>query len=214
MTSETDDPQVARSTSPFVRSDVIGGAAVVFVAVLVWFGAIGLDLGAIASFRAGALPKALSVILSIAGGLLLLRGFTRDDDEDLDEVALAIRPMLMVTLAMLSFGLFIRGGHFWFLSTPQLGLAVVAPVNVFLAGCATSKVRVREVLVLAFALTAVVLVVFPDLLGVSIPVFPTFAQNVIPPSLGTDAAIRILVAIYGGISVALYLVFFKLRGAA
>lgn len=193
----------------YARTDVIGGAAMVFIAALIWYGAIGLDVGTIANFGSGATPKALAIVLFVAGGAVFLQGL-KQRNEEAERFELALRPAAVVTLAILLFGLFVRGENFGLVSTPQLGLMVVGPLTVFIAGCATREARAGELLVLAFGLTAATLVVFPDLLGVSIPAFPKFVEKAIPAAFGYDTAIRVLYCAYGALAAVLYAAFFGL----
>jgi hypothetical protein len=183
----------------------------VFVASLVSFGAIGLDIGSITNFGSGAMPYALSIVLFVAGIALLLRGLTQRTDEA-EPFEFALRPTATVAISIVLFGLFVRGGQFGPLSTPQLGLAVVGPFTVFIAGCASPETRTKELLVLAFGLTAAMLAIFADLLGVTIPIFPRFIQDAIPPAFGADAALRALYSAYGALAAILYVVFFGTSG--
>ncbi len=106
------------------------------------------------------------------------------------------------------FGLFIRGGNFGFVTMPQLGLVVVGPLTVFIAGCATPDLHVKSLLVLAFGLTAAMLVVFVDVLGVTIPVLPKIIQDPFTLSFGIDTVVRAAYAACGAVAAALYVVFF------
>jgi hypothetical protein len=189
------------------RIDVIGGAVVILIAVLVWCGAIELDLGTITDFGAGAVPDALAVILFVSGVIVLVRGIAKPAEEA-DRFSCAVGPSAIVVIAVVLFGLFIRGGDFGVVSTPQLGLMIVGPLTVVIAGYATPDRRMAELLAVGFGLTAAVLVVFCDVLEVAIPVFPAFMRDVIASSLGLDAAKRILYAAYGGLCGALYISFF------
>lgn len=189
------------------RIDVIGGALIVFLAGLVWFGAIQLNTGSLVSIGPGALPKGLAVILLAAGALILFQGLTQTDDRA-ERFFIAVKPAAIVLAAIALFGLFIRGGNFGPVTTPQLGLMVVGPLTVFIAGCATPDLHVKSLLVLAFALTAAMLLVFMDLLGVTIPVFPKFIQEPFTFAFGIDTVIRVSYAAYGALAAALYVVFF------
>lgn len=211
MMPETTELKPTRLVPRYARVDVIGGATMIFIAALVWFGAIGLDIGTIINFGSGAMPRGLSALLFVAGIVLLIQGLTQGAHEA-ETLEFAARPTAIVTLAVVLFGLFVRGGQFGFISTPQLGLAVVGPITVFIAGCASPEARVGQLLVLAFGLTAATLVLFPDLLRVPIPVFPGFVQSAIPPAFGADAALRVLYCAYGLIAATLYLAFFRMRG--
>jgi putative tricarboxylic transport membrane protein len=209
MTSEPAAPQRAGAVPRYARIDVIGGAVMVFIAGLVWDGAIGLSVGKIIDFGPGAMPRALAAILFVAGAAVLLHGLFQRAEEA-EAITVAVRPPAMLAMAIILFALFIRGGDFWFLSTPRLGLMVVGPVTVFIAGFATPEANPRELVVMAFGLTAAALLVFVDLLGVPIPVFPGIVEKAIPPSFGVDAAVRVVYAVYGLLTAGLFVTFFGL----
>lgn len=193
------------------RIDVIGGALIVLMAGLIWFGAIELNTGSLASIGPGALPKGLAVVLLAAGSLILFQGLTQSHDKA-ERFFVAVRPTMIVVAAISIFGLFIRGGDFGLVSTPQLGLMIVGPLTVFIAGCATPDLHVKSLLVLAFGLTAAMLVVFVDLLGVTIPVFPKMVQDPLTISFGIDTVVRAAYAAYAALAAALYVIFFTLAG--
>lgn len=193
------------------RIDVIGGALIVLMAGLIWFGAIELNTGSLVSIGPGALPKGLAVVLLAAGSLILFQGLTQSDDKA-ERFFVAVRPTMIVVVAISIFGLFIRGGDFGLVTTPQLGLMIVGPLTVFIAGCATPDLHVKSLLVLAFGLTAAMLVVFVDLLGVTIPVFPKFIQDPFTISFGIDTVVRAAYAAYAALAAALYVIFFTFAG--
>lgn len=205
--SETRDTPRSGAVPRHVRIDVIGGAIVVFIAGLIWYGAIELNVGQLTRLESGAIPKAMSILLFLAGCGVMAKGLLRGDDEA-ERVHLALGPAAIVCVAMLVFALFIRGVNFGILSTPQLGLTVVGPLTVFIAGCATPNVRPGELLVTAFGLTAALLLIFADLLGVGVPVFPKFLDAAIPSSLGSDAAARLAYGCYGALAAVLYFAMF------
>lgn len=189
------------------RVDVIGGAMMVFLAVLIWFGAIELDAGTLVRIGSGALPKGLAVILFAVGLVILVRGLLQGDDEA-ERFFIAVRPAAIVLGAIVLFGLFIRGGQFGFFSTPQLGLMVVGPLTVFIAGCATPEMDAKPLIVLSFGLTAAMLLVFMDLLSVTMPIFPRFIQDPLTLSLGIDTVVRLAYGVYAVLAAALYVLFF------
>lgn len=207
MTYEPIRPRRSGNVPHYARIDVIGGAAIVFIAGLIWFGAIGLDVGTVSAFGSGAIPKVLSVALLAAGGTVLLQGLTQQD-ADAERFEMAIRPTAVVVIAIVLFALFIRGGRFGIVTTPQLGLMVVGPLTVFISGCATPQPDMKSLLVLSIGLTAAMLVVFVDLLNVSIPIFPKFIQDPIVLSFGADAALRFAYCAYGVLTAILYFAFF------
>jgi hypothetical protein len=209
MTSEPDMPERPGDVPRYARTDVIGGAVMVFIAGLVWYGSIGLSVGKVINFGPGAMPKALALILFVAGGAVLLNGLLQRA-RGADVVSVALRPPLILGLAIILFALFIRGGDFGLVTTPRLGLTVVGPLTVLIAGLATPEANPRELVVLAFSLTAAALLVFYDLLGVPIPVFPDIVEDAIPPWFGVDAAVRVAYAIYGALAAILFVTFFGL----
>ncbi|MEJ8573998.1 tripartite tricarboxylate transporter TctB family protein [Microbaculum marinum] len=207
MELEPTGPHGSRTVPRYARVDVIGGAVMVFIAGLIWYGAIGLAVGNITNFGPGAMPRVLAGILLLAGGAVLVHGLFQRPGEA-EPLTLALRPPLILTIAIFLFALFIRGGDFWFLTTPRFGIMVVGPSTVLIAGLATPEANLKELLVLAFGLTAAALLVFSDLLGVPIPVFPRGLENMIPPSFGLDAAVRVLYLVYGSVAAAFYVIFF------
>lgn len=201
MSEMTDTPRPG-AVPRYFRIDVIGGVIVIFIAGLIWYGAIELNVGQLTRLDSGALPKALSILLFAAGCGVLAKGWMHCDEEA-ERRKVVLRPVAVVVVAMLIFGLFIRGGNFGIISTPQLGLTVVGPLTVFIAGCATANIRPGELLVTAFGLTAVLLLIFCDLLSVAIPVFPRFLE-VIAVAFGPENATRLAYGIYGALAGALY----------
>lgn len=193
----------------FARVDVIGGALMIFLAALIWFGATALDGGTLVRIGSGALPRALAVILLVAGSVVLVQGLLQGN-EQAERVYVAVRPAAIVLAAIAVFGLFIRGGDFGLISTPQLGLMIVGPLTVFIAGSATPEMDLKSLIVLSFVLTAAMLLIFMDLLSVTIPVFPKFIQDPLTFSLGIDLLVRIAYVAYAAIAAALYVAFYGL----
>lgn len=208
MSAEPANHKPAMTVPLHVRVDVIGGALMVALAALVWFGTVGLKVGPMINFGPGAMPRVLACILFIGGGAILLRGVLARDDES-EWISVAVRPPLILGIAIILFALFIRGGEFWLLTTPRVGLMIMGPFTVFVAGFATPEADWRELLVLAFALTAAVLLVFVDLLGVPIPVFPAIVQSAIPSSFGVEAGVRVVYLLQAAVAAAFYTFFFR-----
>lgn len=203
MTADVADQTRATPVPRHARIDVIGGALMIGLAGLVRFGAIGLEAGTITNLGPGALPGMLALALGIAGAALLWRGLTQPAGTA-EGFGFALRPVAIVVLAMVLFWLFIRGGQFGPVSTPQLGLAVVGPLVVFIAGCASPQPRWKDLVVLATGLTALLLLVFVDLLGVGIPVLPAIVQDAM--------AVRVVYGFYAALTAALYVGLFRLPG--
>lgn len=209
MTTQPIGERQAAAVPRHLRIDVIGGALIVLLAIAVWLGATELDAGALSRIGTGALPKGLAVILFVAGVVILLKGLVQSN-ETAERFYVSVRPMAIVIAAIMVFGLFIRGGDFGLFSTPQLGLMVVGPLTVFIAGSATPDMNARQLVVLSFGLTAAMLLVFMDLLSVTIPVFPKFIQEPLTLSIGIDLLVRLAYLAYGVLAAMLYVIFFGL----
>jgi len=199
--------QRPRPVPRFARVDVIGGLLLMTIALLVWFGAIELEFGTITDIRSGTLPTILSIALAIVGLGVVLQGLFQPPGSS-ERLELTIRPTALIILSIGVFGLFIRGGNFGLLSTPQLGLLVVGPLTVFIAGCAADRVRVRSLVVLAFGLTSALLLIFVDVLAVNIPVYPKAIADVLNTSLGEYFALRAGYVVYAMIALGLYLILY------
>ena len=209
MTTQPIGERQAAAVPRHLRIDVIGGALIVLLAIAVWLGATELDAGALSRIGTGALPKGLAVFLFVAGVVILLKGLVQSN-EAAERFYVSVRPMAIVIAAIMVFGLFIRGGDFGLFSTPQLGLIVVGPLTVFIAGSATPDMNARQLVVLSFGLTAAMLLVFMDLLSVTIPVFPKFIQEPLTLSIGIDLLVRLAYLAYGVLAAMLYVIFFGL----
>lgn len=207
MTVQSTEGRRTAAVPLYARIDVIGGAAIILLAIAIWLGATELDAGALSRIGSGALPKGLAVILFVAGLAILLKGLLQSN-EAAECFYVAVRPTAIVVASIVLFGVFIRGADFGFLSTPQLGLMVVGPITVFVAGNATPEMNVRQLIVLSFGLTAAMLLVFMDLLSVTIPVLPRFIQDPLTLSMGIDTLVRVGYAAYGVLAAVLYVIFF------
>lgn len=207
MPSEPNASRTAPVMPRYASVDVIGGAAMISVAALIWYGAIGLRGGTLVNFGPGAMPKVLAGMLFLAGAAVLVRGL-RQPAAQAEPLRLALRPPILLGIAIVLFALFIKGGDVMFLTTPRLGLMVVGPLATVVAGLATPEANPRELLVLGFAMTVAVIAEFYDLLGAPLPIFAAVLEREIPPSFGIDAAVRTLYLAYAALAGALYLVFF------
>lgn len=207
MTTQPVEERHTAAVPLYARVDVIGGAIIVLLAIAIWWGATDLDAGALRRIGSGALPKGLAVILFVAGLAILLKGLLQSN-EAAERFYVAIKPTAIVVVSIVLFGVFIRGADFGLFATPQLGLMVVGPITVFVAGSATPEMNVRQLIVLSFGLTAAMLVVFMDLLSVAIPVFPKFIQDPLTLSIGIDTLVRVAYLAYGVLAAVLYVIFF------
>ena len=119
-------------------------------------------------------------------------GVTGQDDSP------KLRPLLrenkvtlypMVVLGILCFAVAIRG-ELLGMRVPQLGLIGAGPLAMFIGGFASNEVRWRDLLILALALTSACMILFGDLLNLSIPLFPQPLADALPDSWSQRTTLR------------------------
>ena len=142
-----------------------------------WIGIIYIAVGSVAVYlcqdldmgRAGKMgpayfPTLLSVLLIGIGVISLVRSFVKVGAL---VGTFAIRGMALVTLAIVLFGVLVRGA----------GLAVALPVLVLVSSSASVKFRWKSTILMAVGVTAFCVLVFLKGLGVPLPVLgPWFGQ--------------------------------------
>lgn len=179
----------------YLRIDVLAGALVTLLAILVWTQAQGLPIGELRYFGPGFLPRILALVL-LAGGVVLLASGISQPHSRAVALVLALRGPLAVGLGILAFAATIKGMDFGIFSVPQLGLLVAGPLAVLLAGMGSVEGNPRELLVLGIALSALLVVVFVDLLSMQVPVFPAFLVDRLPLEWGPDWPRRVTALFY------------------
>lgn len=137
--------------------DVVAGLFLLAVAgVALWFSA-GLSPGTLRAMGPGMLPRAIAVLIAIAGvamivGALLVPGSRLE--------AWSLRGPVFVLGAIVVFAMTIR----------TLGLVVAGPLAVFIGAFASPDARLKETAIFAVLLTAVCIFLFKYLLRLPIPV--------------------------------------------
>ena len=168
-----------------LRLDVLAGLVVGVIALAILIESAGLAIGEIRNFGPGFLPRVLGSILAAGALILIARGLAQPEDQA-ERVRLALRGPGMVALGILFFALFIRGWHLGPVPTPRLGVLIVGPVTIVLAGLGSREGEVRELVVLGFGLTGAATLLFADLLNMQLPIFPGFVDEAITTTFGTD----------------------------
>ncbi len=142
-----------------VRSpqDLVAGASLLAVSAFALWAVRDLPAGRLAAVGPGLLPRAIAVLLGLAGLAVSVASFRREGE------ALGRWPWrgpLFVSLGVVGFALTIRAP----------GLAVAGPLVVLVAGAASPETRPRELVVFALAVTAFCVVLFRYLLHLPIPI--------------------------------------------
>ncbi len=194
-----------------LRINVLSGLVLIAIAVVAWVQVEPLDVGTLRYFGPGMLPRALSMVLFVAGLIILIGGiFQREGAAEYFRAS--IRGPVMIMAALMVFAATIRGVETGSLSIPQLGLVVAGPLAVLIAGYASPEANFRDLAALAFGLTAGCAAVFNDILGLAIPILPAGIETPLSEWIGWDMAPRAAYALYGLVA-ALILVFLPGTGS-
>lgn len=143
-----------RARSP---QDVAAGLFLVAVAAFALWQSTDLPLGTLRAMGPGMLPRALAVLVGVAGIVLAISAFL-EDGEALTRWHL--RGPLFILGAVVVFALTIR----------TLGLAFAGPLAMIIGSMATPEMRWKETVIFAAAMTAFCILLFKVALGLPIPV--------------------------------------------
>ena len=133
------------------------GLVLIAVCFFVLWAVEGLRQGTLTAMGPGMFPRALAVLLGIAGAILIVLSFWLDG-EPLERWS--FRGPILVTVGILLFALTIR----------PFGLAVASMLALMVSGFATPDARLREVALFSALLTLACIVLFRYLLKMSISV--------------------------------------------
>jgi putative tricarboxylic transport membrane protein len=142
-----------------LRQDFVGGLVIVGIAAFAFWQAAGLPVGTLGGMGPGMLPKALSVLLAVLGGVLAFES-TRGRGSSIDRRS--IRGPLFILGAVVAFGAAVR----------PLGLVVAGPIAIVIAGLASREVRWGETMLFGALMTAFCVGFFKFALGLPIPLAP------------------------------------------
>jgi hypothetical protein len=189
--------------SGFIRgpqSFVSGLVLVALAAFALWLTS-DLPQGTLRAMGPAMLPRWLAIGVGLCGLALVVIGIIRDG-HPLESFTL--RGPVVVAVAILCFGVTIRGFGLGAAQLPQLGLLVAGPLAIFVSGFATPEARFRELAILALALTAFCMILFGDLLNLPIPMYPQAFADLYPAGWSSDARLRTTAAILILLALAIY----------
>ncbi|HEV2557982.1 MAG TPA: tripartite tricarboxylate transporter TctB family protein [Microvirga sp.] len=203
MSSPPDRPEAPDRAGPIRgQQSLFGGLALVALAALAFYLTRDLTQGTLRAMGPAMLPRWLAVAVGLCGLALAAVGLTKHGDR-IERSGL--RGPVLVVLGILAFAVTIRPFSFAGINTPGLGLIVAGPLAIVIGGYATPEARLRDLLVLAFILTAVCMVLFGDLLNLPIPVFPQALTGLFPADWSQKAVLRATAAILAAVGVGLLL---------
>jgi len=145
-------PQVRRALK-----DVLAGGTFIVFGLGFAAGSLTYDLGTPVRMGPGYLPLILGLALTGLGVLVIAKGFIADEGEPIGGVDL--RAIILVSAALLFFGLTVRG----------LGVVGALFGASLLAALARSQTSPREALVIAVGLTVLSVVIFIVALQLRLP---------------------------------------------
>ncbi len=159
-----DDDAREGSPSPAERrlgigapQDLAAGASLVALALFALWAAGDLPGGRLGSPGPGLLPRAVAVLVGLAGAALTVSSFLRFGAP---LAGWKLRGPLFVTLGVVGFALTIRSP----------GLAVAGPLVALVSGAASPETRPRELAIFAVVITVLCVVLFRYVLHLPIPI--------------------------------------------
>jgi hypothetical protein len=126
----------------------------------------GLTIGTAAKMGPGYFPFVLGAFLTVLGAVVLLRSLFWAEGSHGWPV-LAIKPVAIVLMSVVLFSQILR----------PLGLLLSTAVLVVMASMASHEFRLKEALLNAGVLVAIILVVFVYFLEFQLPIWPAFAAG-------------------------------------
>jgi hypothetical protein len=142
--------------------DILAGAVFVAFGLAFAIGALTYDVGTPLRMGPGFMPLMVGGLLAALGLAIVVTGFVAGEGEPIG--AVDWRALLLITAALLFFGLTVRG----------LGVIGALFGATLLASLARAATSLREVLVISAGLTALSVLIFIVLLQLRVPLFGTW----------------------------------------
>jgi Tripartite tricarboxylate transporter TctB family len=152
--------------------DVVAGLLFAAIGLATVVVASAYPLGTMRSIGPGYFPIMIGVLLALLGAGIAFQGMSFSGPADPaagdraaraeDDEGIAIRPLIMITLAVVAFGVLVR----------PLGLAIATIALVALSSLAGPEFGVRRVLLLSAGLIALSWATFIYLLGLPMTLWP------------------------------------------
>jgi hypothetical protein len=190
--TETKGGAVKRVNAIRGPQNVAGGVALICLAALALWLLRDLDAGTLGAMGSALMPRALAVALGLFGLALAVSGFLRSG---LPIERTEPHGPVLVLVAIVFFAVTIRPFPIGPVTIPGLGLIISAPFAIVIAGFATPEARLRELVVLALGLTPFCMLLFGDLLNLSIPIFPASLIDSFPDGWSQKAVLRVAAAL-------------------
>jgi hypothetical protein len=180
----------------------VSGLVLIALALFAIWLTSDLPQGTLRAMGPAMLPRWLAIGVGLCGLALVVIALVKTGDR---LESFTLRGPVVVGIAILCFGMTIRGFSIGPVQIPQLGLLGAGPLAIFISGFATPEARLRELLILALALTAFCMLLFGDLLNLPIPMYPQAFADLYPAGWSSDGRLRATAGILIVLAVAIYL---------
>ncbi|WP_342359244.1 tripartite tricarboxylate transporter TctB family protein [Terrarubrum flagellatum] len=160
----------------FVKApqDLAAGLFLIALALFAFWLGSNLNPGTLRSMGPGMLPRIVSALVGITGVVLTVNAFLLNGSA-LDRIA--FRGPLFVTIAIIVFGLTIRGFQIPLpgggsLTAPALGILGAGPLAIMVSGFASPETKWGELFIFAIGMTVLCTAMFKLALNLPIPLSP------------------------------------------
>lgn len=163
LSDESRDAEVQGRKGVVLRRDVFAG--LMFIAFGLWgiAAAADLDMGALSEMGPAYFPRAVSSLLILLGLAITATGFSRN--AVMLELPWTLRPILMVTIASLSFALLLE----------RAGIVLAITATVFIGVLAGERLKWFPLIALTATLIIASIALFVWALGMRIPIWPNLS---------------------------------------
>jgi hypothetical protein len=181
---------------------LVSGTALIALALFALYLTRDLPQGTLRSMGPAMLPRWLAIGVGLCGVALVVTAFLKAG-EALESYTL--RGPAVVVVAVVAFGIAIRGFDLGAVQVPMLGLMIAGPLAIFLSGFASPEARFRELVIEALALTSACMLLFGDLLNLPIPMYPQSFADLYPVGWSNDDRLRTTAGLLAAGAVAVWL---------
>lgn len=154
------------------QKDFFSGLMFMGVGVAFAWRASTYNLGSGARMGPGYFPLMLGILLAILGAVVTFKSLVIQSDDDEKIGAFAWKPLVLIIIANLVFGVLLGGLPS--IGLPSMGLIAAIYALTFISSLASDEFKFKEVAALATALSAMSYMAFIVLLKLQLPVWPTF----------------------------------------
>jgi hypothetical protein len=170
-----------------------GGLLLIGLAAFALWATSSLSQGTLRSMGPAMLPRWLAFGVGLCGVALVVSAFLKIGDA---MEGWSLRGPVVVLGAIILFAITIRPFDLGFAQTPALGLAAAGPLAIIVGGYASPEARLRELVILALALTSFCMILFGDLLNLPIPLYPQWLADLLPAGWSNDGRLRAVAGIF------------------